>query len=209
MQLQMGFLLTYWPTRATGCHLGCKRCAACCPSEDNRQLCTVHCGQAVWDIVATVIWEMFPNLFFSWNLLLSLLLIIICCISPCRDLIPDMESSWALQTHSPLPSVREKCDWFTLCYRFQVFVTCFAACVTEPPCCMTAMNEVADCMTPKPQDPRVYRSYSAQICAPSCPSAGGEKKKESLASCALCSASLRPLCLFQRLLPSRDLTKQI
>lgn len=37
--------------------------------------------------------------------------------------------------------------------------------------------------------------------------AGGEKG--SLASCALCSASLRPLCLFQRLLPSRDLTKQI
>lgn len=34
-------------------------------------------------------------------------------------------------------------------------------------------------------------------------------KKGSLASCALCSASLRPLCLFQRLLPSRDLTKQI
>lgn len=33
MQLQMGFLLTYWPTRATGCHLGCNRCAACCPSE--------------------------------------------------------------------------------------------------------------------------------------------------------------------------------
>ncbi len=64
-----------------------------------------------------------------------------------------------------------------------VFVTCFAvwwvlACVTPPPCCMTAMNEawVADCMTPKPQDPRVRRSYSAQICAPSCPSRG---KRES------------------------------
>lgn len=43
---------------------------------------------------------------------------------------------------------------------------------------MTAMNEawVADCMTPKPQDPRIYRSYSAQICAPSCPSRG---KRES------------------------------
>lgn len=48
-----------------------------------------------------------------------------------------------------------------------------------PPCCMTAMNEawLADCMTPKPQDPRIYRSYSAQICAPSCPSRG--KKRES------------------------------
>lgn len=35
------------------------------------------------------------------------------------------------------------------------------------------------------------------------------EKNGSLASCALCSAGLRPLCLFQRLLPSRDLTKQI
>lgn len=47
-----------------------------------------------------------------------------------------------------------------------------------PRCYMTAVNEawVTDCMTPKPQDPRIYRSYSAQICAPSCPSRVEKKK---------------------------------
>lgn len=149
------------------------------------QHCIAICGQDVWDIVATVIWQMLPNLRLSSKLSLLLLSWY---ISPCRDFISNMKSTWTLPTHSPLPtlpSVREKCDQSTLCHNFQVFVTCFAACVTEPPCCMTAMNEVADCMTPKPQDPRVYRSYSAQICAPSCPSRGERKKKKRVSRPAL------------------------
>ena len=97
--------------------------------------------------------------------------------------------------------------WFTLFSNFQ-FCNLFCPfggfshvwlLSLAPPCCMTAKNEawVADCMTPKPQDPRIYRSYSAQICAPSCPSGGGK----GLSRPALfCSGSLRPLCLFQRLL---------
>lgn len=178
MQLQMGFLLTYWPTRATGCHLGCNRCAACCPSEAHTHNTALLFVDWMCEILLQLSYEqMLPNLWLSSKLSLLLLSWY---ISPCRDFISNMKSSWTLPTHSPLPtlpSVREKCDQSTLCQNFQVFVTCFAACVTEPPCCMTAMNEVADCMTPKPQDPRVYRSYSAQICAPSCPSRGGEKKK--------------------------------
>lgn len=46
---------------------------------------------------------------------------------------------------------------------------------------------MADCMTPKPQGPRIYRSYSANMCT-FVPKQGGRKKTErERAICVLCS----------------------
>lgn len=62
--------------------------------------------------------------------------------------------------------------------------------ISALPFCLPAGTLSGRSHDSKAQDPRIYRSYGAQICAPLC-----SKKKKTLTSCALCSASLRPLCL--------------
>lgn len=108
------------------------------------------------------------------------------------------------------PATWEK-DW-PIVSQVPVFVTCFAVWWVLSP----VLNRVAWLQWMKPewqiawlQSPKILAFTEAIARKYVHLRAQAEGKKESLASCGLCSASLRPLCLFQRLLPSRDLTKQI
>jgi hypothetical protein len=67
----------------------------------------------------------------------------------------------------------------------------------QPASCMPAWSLSGRSHDSKAQDPRIYRSYSARICAPPWP-------RKSLTSCALCSAAFKTLVSFHGLLPSRD-----